>query len=277
MKMMKKLLIFFSLLMCFGIFQANDVKAAPGIVKLTAGKTYTKYDVTGNGRKDKIIIQKEKKQDMVYRRLSVTVNGSKQQLKAKDSHFYDVDAKLISLKNGKKFLYLYAGAEDGDGYVCGIYRYVSGKWKEVVDIASVFKNYGMHLNGNIASVSGNNIKVRFYVMSWSTGPSTIDYTYTYKNGTLKRTGSYGTYKAIYVKGKNTRTFYAAKSLPVYQKANGAKKIFTVKKGGKVKIVKCALTNGKMYIQIKYGRKTGWIKAATRTANFVQFSNVMYAG
>lgn len=139
------------------------------------------------------------------------------------------DAKLISLKNGKKFLYLYAGAEDGDGYVCGIYRYVSGKWKEVVDIASVFKNYGMHLNGNIASVSGNNIKVRFYVMSWSTGPSTIDYTYTYKNGTLKRTGSYGTYKAIYVKGKNTRTFYAAKSLPVYQKANGAKKIFTVKK------------------------------------------------
>lgn len=37
------------------------------------------------------------------------------------------DAKLISLKNGKKFLYLYAGAEDGDGYVCGIYRYVSGK------------------------------------------------------------------------------------------------------------------------------------------------------
>ncbi len=45
--------------MCFGIFQVNDVKAAPGIVKLTAGKTYTKYDVTGNGKKDKIIIRKE--------------------------------------------------------------------------------------------------------------------------------------------------------------------------------------------------------------------------
>ena len=277
MKMMKKLLIFFSLLMCLGIFQINDVEAAPGIVKLTAGKTYTNYDVTGNGKKDKIIIRKEKKQDIIYRGLSITVNGKKQQLKAKDSHFYGVDAKLITLKNGRKFLYLYADSENGDGYVCGIYRYVSGKWKEVVDIAGVFKNYGMHLNGNIASVSGNNIKIRFYVMAWSTGPSTIEYTYTYKDGTLKRTSSYGAYKAIYSYGKNTRTFYAAKSLPAYQNANGAKKIFTVKKNGKVKIVKCALTNGKMYIQIKYGNKTGWIKASTRTGNHVQFSNVTYAG
>lgn len=64
---------FFSLLMCFGIFQVNDVKAAPGIVKLTAGKTYTKYDVTGNGKKDKIIIRKEKKQDIIYRGLSITL------------------------------------------------------------------------------------------------------------------------------------------------------------------------------------------------------------
>ena len=45
----------------------------------------------------------------------------------------------------------------------------------------------------------------------------------------------------------------------------------------MKILKCALTNGKMYIQIKYGNKTGWIKAATRTEKSVQFSNVMYAG
>lgn len=139
------------------------------------------------------------------------------------------DAKLISLKNGKKFLYLYAGAEDGDGYVCGIYRYVSGKWKEVVDIASVFKNYGMHLNGNIASVSGNNIKVRFYVMSWSTGPSTIDYTYTYKNGTLKRTGSYGIYKAIYVKGKIPAHFMPQKACLYIRKPMGLKRSLLLKK------------------------------------------------
>ena len=45
---------------------------------------------------------------------------------------------------------------------------------------------------------------------------------------------------------------------------------------KVKIQKCRLTRGKMYIQIKYGSRTGWIKAATSSAGKL-FSNSTYAG
>lgn len=50
----------------------------------------------------------------------------------------------------------------------------------------------------------------------------------------------------------------------------------LKNSSKVKIQKCRLTRGKMYIQIKYGSRTGWIKAATSSAGKL-FSNSTYAG
>ena len=278
MKAIKRTIIFLSLLICFGFLRTNNVNAANGMVKLKPDKTYKDYDVTGKGKKDKIRIQREKKLDYCYMALSITVNGKKQQLSPSKymNYYYGVDARLFTLKNGKKYLFLYADGENGDSFVCGFYQYTSGQWKKVADLATVFKGYGSHLCAKAVSVKGNRIKVQFYVMSWATGPSTIEFTYVSKGGNLKRESSYGTYKSIYSYGKNTRTFYAAKKLPVFQNSNGTKQVFTVKKGGKVKILKCRLTGGKMYIQIKYGNRKGWIKASTNY-NSRLFTNVTYAG
>ena len=58
MKAIKKTIIFLSLLMCFGFLRTNNVNAATGMVKLKPDKTYKDYDVTGNGKKEKICIQR---------------------------------------------------------------------------------------------------------------------------------------------------------------------------------------------------------------------------
>ena len=82
MKTLKKLLIFCGLIICCGILQTINVKAASRVIKLQPDRLYRNYDV---------------------------------------------NARLLNLKNGKKLLYLYAESDDGDGYVCGLYQYVSGR------------------------------------------------------------------------------------------------------------------------------------------------------
>ena len=124
--------------------------------------------------------------------------------------------------------------------------------------------------------NGDSFVCGFYQYTSGQWKKVADLATVSKGGKLKRESSYGTYKSIYSYGKNTRTFYAAKKLPAFQNSNGTKQVFTVKKGGKVKILKCRLTGGKMYIQIKYGNRKGWIKASTNY-NSRLFTNVTYAG
>lgn len=63
MKTLKKLLIFCGLIICCGILQTSNVKAASRVIKLQPDRLYRNYDV---------------------------------------------NARLLNLKNGKKLLYLYA-------------------------------------------------------------------------------------------------------------------------------------------------------------------------
>lgn len=116
-------------------------------------------------------------------------------------------------------------------------------------------------------------------MAWSTGPTNIEYTYTYKDGTLKRTSTYGKYHQIYSGGKKTRKFTVNKTITAYKAADGKTKAFVLKRGNNVTVTRCRFIGGKMYIQLKYNGKTGWIKAQDKYLgeSQKQFSNATYAG
>lgn len=119
-------------------------------------------------------------------------------------------------------------------------------------------------------------------MSYSLGYCTTAYTYKYQNGSLMRTSNYGKYTRLNAADKTTGLFTAAKNIQAYKGPGSAEKAFVIRKNSTVKILNCWTSGNKMYIRVKCGSKTGWIKAVTFKqsaghAGSPQFSNVMYTG
>jgi hypothetical protein len=264
------------------MFLGNPLKANAATaktVKLSADVTYKKYDITGNGKKDSLTIKSGKDRDGNYNSLSVVLNG-KTVYSLKKSIYFSVDIRLYTLQNRKSFLFLYADVTNYDGPVCGIFQYKNGKLSQIINFQKLFANYGSHNYGEVIDISGNSLTVQYYSMSWSLGPSCVNYTYTYKDGTLKRTSNTARFTEIYSAGKDTKTFYANKNLTAYTSASAQEKAFTVKKGKAVVVDKCYANGKVMFIRVKYNGKYGWIKGLahcpTKDSDKL-FSNVTYAG
>ena len=82
--------------------------------------------------------------------------------------------------------------------------------------------------------------------------------------------------------KRTGLFAAAKNIQAYTTPTSGSKAFVIRKNTGVKILNFWIAGNKMYIRVKNGSKTGWIKAVTFKesqghAGSPQFSRVMYTG
>ena len=145
----------------FVIIFSRPVKAAANGVQLKANRTYTAYDVTGDGMKDKIRIRAANQtDDEAYTSLTVSVNG-KTACKLKNTRFYNVIANIYTLKNGQPFLYLYAPADNGDGPVCALLKYTNGKFRKALDFTEIMAGYGNHRIGEVTNLNGNKIVITF--------------------------------------------------------------------------------------------------------------------
>lgn len=249
-------------------------------VTLKPDRTYRNYDVTGDQKKDTLLIRQKGFGGYAYTGLEIYINGKKQPLSTHLSYFFDTDIKLYTLENGKPFLYINAAGDNGDGHVCALFQYKSGKLREVVDFSDFFGEYGGHKTGEVVSVNKNSMKIRFYIMSFTTGPTQIDFDYVYTDGTLKPKSTIGTHHSMYllVNGTN-RKGIAGKTIPVYRLAGGSSKAYTLHKGNVVTILRCKYENRRMYIEVSYYGKKGWINAQKgyQGESGKLFSNVMYAG
>ena len=244
----------------FAIIFSIPVKATANGVQLKANRTYTAYDVTGDGTKDKIRIRASNQtDDEAYSSLTVSVNG-KTAYRLKNTRFYNVIANIYTLKNGQPFLYLYAPAENGDGPVCALLKYTNGKFRKALDFTEIMAGYGNHRIGEVTNLNGNKIVITESIVSYSLGINAINFTYEYVNGRFVPTSRY--------------------DLPVYTRPGATAVNTTLKTGSLTKIIKCALINGKMYIQLECDGEIYWIKALENPPiadNERQFMEVRYAG
>ena len=264
----------------FVIIFSRPVKAAADGIVLKANRTYTAYDVTGDGVKDKIRIKTAGyTDDEAYSTLAVSVNG-KTAYRLKNTRFYNVIANIYTLKNGQPFLYLYASAENGDGPVCALLKYTNGKFRTALDFTEIMDGYGSHRVGDVISLNGNKIVITESIVSYSLGINAINFTYKYVNGKFVPASKYGSYKEIYSADGNNRCFTVNKNLPAYAKPGTTAVNTILKTGSFAKIIKCALINGKMYIQLKCEGEICWIKAMENPPvddSEQQFMEVRYAG
>lgn len=262
-------------------FKIEGHAQSASLKKLKADVTYRSFDITGDGERDSFRIKQTGHRYDFYTGLQVLVNGNiSYQI---NDTFCHTNAKLISLSNGKKFLFLYSEMDEYDGPVCAILQYKNGKFKKVVDFRKNLIKHGTHPYGVVTSVSGNTIKAKAYVMSYSLGPSDYEMQFTYSNGTLKQKKSAARLlKAYTAKGK-TRRLVARTTIRVYGSTSMSRVSFTLKRGDKVTIDKCRISPGRMLLHITYGNRSGWIKAAQKEGNYSnsdgnspQFLDVYYA-
>lgn len=277
--------LLFTLGLCMLFASPVQAKSNPTKVSLQPGRIYRRYDITGNGKRDKIQIKTTPTTDSdgSISDFSIYVNGKKAYTLNSIRNFYkeDVCAQLYTLSNGKPFLYLYVAFENGDGPVCGIFQYKGRRLNEIIDFQETLETYGYHQMGYVTGVSGNRLYVSQELNSYSLGLNSIRFVYKYSRGTLVPASKYGSYTSIYTLNGRSRYLTANRDIPVYTTAyaNASLK-FNILKGDRVRINKCALIKSKMYIQISSKGMTGWILPATsypETAEYQQFTETQYAG
>lgn len=236
-------------------------EAAAGIRYLKLGTTYQDADITGDGKNDKVCL-KGVISGKKYNKVNVFINGKLNTTietpKAYTSYGGGVSAWLITLANGKPFLYVDAYKKDKNGWSeqvsRGMYQYQNKKLRKIIDFYDFESSYGtpgVQAAGAV-SVNGNTVKIRCALEAYS-GPYFSFYvTYTYQAGTLKQA-------ANTIKLNRDHAVTTDQKLTVYKKAGStAKTAFTVKKNKKVSIDRVWIKNGKLWLKVKANGKTGWI-------------------
>lgn len=238
---------------------APKVSGGAQVHTLSENVTYTQYDITGDKKPDKIKVKATYDGYGYGSRIVVYVNGKK--AFSKSTYFYGVVAQLITLKNGKPFLFLEAWSDNDDADVRGLFKCSKGKLKQVVDCNNGFgKKIGTHRGGEIKAVTGNKIVVSHRIMSYMAGNISGDFTYKHTKGALKKTSSTG---KLSVGNRKSNTYKALKSMKAYKSTSCKSAKFTIKKGQKVKFLKVYVKGNTVRFQVKAGGKTGWIKVADR--------------
>lgn len=239
-------------------------------------QTYTKYDVTGDGKADTVKAVIVHNQDEQYSgTLKVYVNDEVvfEQTRQPDPVW---KVQLVKLKNGKVFFDIESTIVSDDDGIHKLYSYKSGKLKSVYDFQKYYDKYASYYFVKVVSVSGNTIKTKVTAQFYTTGMVGFNMNIAYKKGKLKRTAS--TFRIKYEGRKNKWT--AARKIKVYKKAGSKKVAYTLKNGNTVKLEKVIYKNNKVYFQVKRNKgniKTGYIPGAKKWTWPQYFEEAQFAG
>lgn len=170
---------------------------------------------------------------------------------------------LITLKNGAPCLFM-ATRGDGDvADVCGVFSYRGGMLSQTLNDSNFIPR--KYVRGGraafLSKVSGNRIILKHQASLKTTGAMVCEVPYVYKSGKFVRQGTMFKPK-VGVPQRYGRSYKALRNLSAYKKASCKSKKFVIKKGQRVKFVKLYAKGSKMALQVKVGKRTGWIKCAS---------------
>lgn len=249
-----------------------------GKVTLQEGKTYTEYDVTNDGKADKVEIKNSNASSTDGFR--VFVNGTCA-MNLKKDYYYNAQCELVTLENDKKFLYVYMPS-DNDYGASDLYTYKNNKFSKVVNLDKSVAYVGSLINGaSIKKVSGNKITFEMNVMSYGLANMTFSVTYESRAGGMHLTSTTHKISSYYnVKSQKRGITYltTAKSLKLYSDKTAKKASTTLKKGTSLKVTKCYVSGKTVtyYVKTKSG-KTGWFVSPKVNVTEPLFTEIAFAG
>lgn len=125
------------------LFRTASAGGSTQDVYNSAGKTWTRYDITGDGKKDRIkVVRKKSQYDGCWNGADIYVNNTK--VCAINKAFMDMSIRIITLSNGKPFLCLRGGTDNDISVFHGLYQYRNGKIVQVVNFIN--ETYGRPVN-----------------------------------------------------------------------------------------------------------------------------------
>lgn len=221
-------------------------------------------DMDGNKKADSIVIKASKTKDDSYVSQYTIYMNKKAVTAVNLSDFYCnyFTVQYVKMSNSREFLQI-IGHGDNDYIVYNELLAYSKKTKQFYVVNS-FHQSNIYAT-EIISANKNGLVIKHSDQPGETGwlfwtlpykyqkgkfvPATTS-TKTVKSG-IARSGK-DKYSKYFAKNK----FVAAKKLTFY---NGNKVAFRVNKGKVVTLTKLSLSKNKIYLQFKYGKKTGWIR------------------
>ena len=239
--------------------------ATPASKKLNARGTNTAYDITGDGKKDKIQFSHQGV-GYGYNRMTIKVNGKTAFTQKSNWAYYDVHAYHLTLKNGKKYILYFSNGEHEIGDICGLLRWKNGKLTEEVNFGKL--NNAGHYPGHFFSVKKfklTNNQVRVWMEGSSSGLARFK---VYADAAFS--GSTMKLKATNIRFDNIKnwgsgyacgnTWYTTKKrLQGYKSYSGTAKSFVISGGTQVTLVKYYPSKkyNRILVKLKNG-KTAWI-------------------
>lgn len=246
--------------------------------------TYSKADITGDGKKD--TVKKTTWQSGGKWYAALYVNGKK--IKT-----WNTTLPGINIVTVKKVSYLEISTEVSMGKTsCGLYQVKKGKLKKILDYSSLV-NKKLLINNKfiytgyawdmmwVESVKGNTLTVNYSLGTKSLGQIKIrGLKMTYKSGkfTLSSKAANASASIMGENGLTTGTFTAKKKITVYKSAGSSKKSFTLKKNKKFTITKAVIKKKNIYVKVKTSAgKTGWLTLSTSSTPYVKARAIVIFG
>ena len=257
------------LLMCFNA--PAITKAAVKTVPAKNGVYNAKVDMSGDGKADAIKITTSKDKNDYINKIKVTMNKKTVYSKSlKDSSFCWIKVTYANMSNSREFLQ-FVGHGDNDCITFNqIYTY--NKKRKKLNCINSFNTNASYQN-EIVAADKNYVTIHNSDQPAEVGWISWNIPYKYSKGKLvAATTSTTTVKSLIANNKKDKyskyfaknQFVTAKKLTFY---NGSKVAYTVPKGKVVTLTKLSLSKDVIYLQFKYGKKTGWISVNNKNYDF----------
>lgn len=252
---------FLLIMLAVCMFQVKPVKAA-GFTRLSLNRTYTAYDVTGDGRRDRIRIATTGRGGY-FNRVRVIING-KNRLVKNFSSFQPtaVRFRICTLSNRKPFLFMECMGDSINESSACLYQYSGGRLKTVLNLRNMLsRKYFYKYYFDVKKVSGNTITFLAGGLAYNTGAIDFDMSYAYRGGRFVRTSTttrLAERNIRWASGK-TNNYTVVKRFQTYKKAGSKVKSFAPQIGERVKITHICIRNKVPYFRIVDSRgRTGWM-------------------
>ena len=269
MKRKRTILALLCMMTIAAFFSMNSEAKQKKIVELSENTAYTTYDITGDKKADKIMIQRKTGSSVC----KIFINDKCcAKIKGKVECDY-CDASILSLNERTKFLYLVVGGfeEYGSGYE-QIYQYVNGRLVKKLNPVKISEDLGISYRPLVNKVTKDSVNMSLFCTTAEFGDIRFDVTYKYKNGVFKTSGkTYEIKKYVRTDGdweeegsdvlntKEDRPYLtASQTLQLYKSALSNQKAFKIKEGTKLRLLKVRVgkKHNAYYITTESGKK-GW--------------------
>lgn len=230
----------------------------------SVSRTYTEYDFTGDGVKDRVVISGMSTRGIAGEigKITVKVNGKTAWTWNNGRFNEGITLKLCTLNNGKVYFFVKGSMENLDAAVCTFLRYVNGKFKVIQDCTTGFAG-GAYCIGEPVSVSGNTITYEAYKNTDAMGDMKVRYQFRYSNGALRLKSKTGEILKFLMKSPD-KYFTLAKKVSLYKTTTTKSPALTLAAGTKVRITHIYMS-GKKTVRFKLtaqNGKSGWVNGNT---------------